>query len=170
MRTTAVGDRRSRVPPCGRRYADAPAAFPLTARGGGECPPSCARQSSTVADARRTAVYTPFFLERRLSPARMSNADMAFDHIALSATASISATRRQLLANISSAAPPHHPIDSLLGREQMRNMPPRFGVQGTDECIDVKRCHFRPSRSHCASRRREHARTGRAPFRHSFYR
>lgn len=32
--------------PCGRRYADAPTAVLITARGGGEFPPSCARQSS----------------------------------------------------------------------------------------------------------------------------
>jgi len=62
MRTTADGDSRSRVPSCGRRYADAPTAVPFTARGGGEFPPSYARQSSVVADARRTAAYTPFFL------------------------------------------------------------------------------------------------------------
>ena len=62
MRTTADGDSRSRVPSCGRRYADAPTAVPFTARGGGEFPPSYARQWSAVADARRTAAYTPFFL------------------------------------------------------------------------------------------------------------
>lgn len=72
MRTTADGDSRSRVPSCGRRYADAPTAVPFTPRGGGEFPPSYARQPSTVAGARRTAVYTPSFLERlerRRSPA-----------------------------------------------------------------------------------------------------
>lgn len=62
MRTTADGDSRSRVPSCGRRYADAPTAVPFTARGGGEFPPSYARQLSAVADARRTAFYTPSFL------------------------------------------------------------------------------------------------------------
>jgi hypothetical protein len=41
---------------------NAPTAVLVTARGGGEFPPSYARHSSTVADARRTAVYTPFFL------------------------------------------------------------------------------------------------------------
>ncbi len=44
MRTAADGDSRSRVPSCGRRYADAPTAVPFTARGGGEFPPSYARQ------------------------------------------------------------------------------------------------------------------------------
>ena len=44
MRTTADGDSRSRVPSCGRRYADAPTAGPFTARGGGEFPPSYVRQ------------------------------------------------------------------------------------------------------------------------------
>lgn len=62
MRTTTDGYSRSRVPSCGRRYTDAPTAVPLTVCGGGEFPPSCARQSSVVADARRTAVYTPFSL------------------------------------------------------------------------------------------------------------
>ena len=61
MRTIAGGDSRSRVPSCGRRYADAPTAVPFTARGGGEFPPSRARQSSPVADARRTAAYAPSF-------------------------------------------------------------------------------------------------------------
>lgn len=61
MRTAADGDSRSRVPSCGRRYADAPTAVPFTARGGGEFPPSRARQLSAVADARRTAAYTPSF-------------------------------------------------------------------------------------------------------------
>jgi hypothetical protein len=56
------GQSGARVPSCGRRCADAPAAVPFTARGGGEFPPFCARQLSAVADARRTAVYTPFFL------------------------------------------------------------------------------------------------------------
>ncbi|WP_284273048.1 hypothetical protein, partial [Mesorhizobium huakuii] len=52
-----------------RRYADAPTAVPLTARGGGEFLPSNARQLSAIADARRTAAYTPFFIGRRLSSA-----------------------------------------------------------------------------------------------------
>jgi len=68
-----------------------------------------ARQLSAVADARRTAVYTPFSLERRQSPARTSNGEMPFDHIALWANAVIGATRRQVVANDSSAAPTPHP-------------------------------------------------------------
>jgi hypothetical protein len=72
MWTTADGDSRSRVPSCGRRYADAPTAVPLTVSGGGEFPPSYARQSSVVTDARRTAVYTPFFLSAPTVPARRS--------------------------------------------------------------------------------------------------
>ena len=71
-RTTADGDSRSRVPSCGRRYADAPTAVPFTVSGGGEFPPSYARQSSVVTDARRTAVYTPFFLSAPTVPARRS--------------------------------------------------------------------------------------------------
>lgn len=47
-RTTADGDSRSRVPSCGRRYADAPTAVLITARGGGEFPPSSARQASLL--------------------------------------------------------------------------------------------------------------------------
>jgi hypothetical protein len=57
MRTTADGDSRSRVPSCGRRYADAPTAVLFTARGGGEFPPSSARQCRCCGRAQDCGLY-----------------------------------------------------------------------------------------------------------------
>lgn len=70
MRTTADGDSRSRVPSCGRRYADAPTAVPFTARGGGEFPPSCARQPSLLRTRAGLRLIRRSPFERRRSPAR----------------------------------------------------------------------------------------------------
>lgn len=82
MQTTAVGDRRSRVPSCGRRYADAPAAVPLTARGGGEFPPSSARQCPPM--RTRTGLR---FIRRFLPRApTVAGADVQRDKVAFDAS------------------------------------------------------------------------------------
>jgi hypothetical protein len=54
-----IGKARKRLT-LGSQLENAPTAVPFSARGGGEFPPSRARQSSAVAAARRIAVYTPF--------------------------------------------------------------------------------------------------------------
>lgn len=151
-RTTADGDSRSRVPSCGRRYADAPTAVLLTARGGGEFPPSRARQCPPLRARAGLRFIRRFSLcaanRRREHPNRTGGLD------ASSCWQTVLSVPPGGRDKISSAAPPRHAIDSLLGREQMRNIPPACRVQGTDECIDAKRCYFRSARSHCASRRR----------------
>jgi hypothetical protein len=72
MRTAVDGDSRSRVPSCGRRYADAPTAVLFTARGGGEFPPSYARQSSVLRTRAGLRSIRRSCLARRRSPARRS--------------------------------------------------------------------------------------------------